>query len=240
MIRNDSQEEFKQGTWRTPTTTRTATGRRSAASTPARTPTCSHRGTFTASSPRCCATADTACSFFAARSGNEEDAVTARTFYTALELWSGTYYVPSGDPNCFDNTGQAIAIFYRPTPPGYDIVGWLQFVGETDLFQATGICNGNSLTFSINPACGALLTGTIVGGSTLNPATTCCWYCPSIHPDGADVLRHHHGHAEGGMNRRDALSREVFPMNRTFATIALALAMGSGLWAAPVRPTTGR
>lgn len=114
---------------------------------------------------------------FKGRIGNEDDAVAARSFYTADELWVGTHYVPSGSELCFDVTAQTFAIFHRPTPDGYDIVGWLQFEGSSDLFPVSGTCNGDRLEFGIAPECGSLLSGDIVG-STLTNGSTCCWYCP--------------------------------------------------------------
>jgi len=114
---------------------------------------------------------------FRGKIGNEVDAVAAKTFYTADELWVGIYDVPSGDPQCYEVSDYAYAIFHRPTPPGYDIVGWLQFAGASDLFQVTGTCNGTSLQFGNNPSCGWLLSST-VSGSSLTNGQTCCWYCP--------------------------------------------------------------
>jgi hypothetical protein len=114
---------------------------------------------------------------FKGQIGNEQNAIAVLSFYTAQEVWVGTHYVPSGSEFCFDVTGQTIAIFHRPTPPGFDIVGWLQFVGSSDLFQATGTCNNDQLQFAAGPGCGFLLTGDIMG-STLTNGGTCCWYCP--------------------------------------------------------------
>ena len=114
---------------------------------------------------------------FRGKIGNEMDAVAAKTFYTADELWVGVYYVPSGDPLCYDVSNYAYAIFHRPTPPGYDIVGWLQFEGASGLFQVSGLCEGGTLQFGNNPSCGWLLSGT-VSGSSLEDGQTCCWYCP--------------------------------------------------------------
>lgn len=114
---------------------------------------------------------------FKGQIGNEPNAVAAKSFYTADEVWSGTHYIPSGSEQCFDVTGQTIAIFHRPTPAGYDIVGWLQFVGSSDLFQVTGTCNNDQLQFGFSPDCGNYLSGGI-SGSTLTNGQSCCWYCP--------------------------------------------------------------
>lgn len=114
---------------------------------------------------------------FKGKIGNENDAVTGRTFYTAPEIWEGVYDVPSGDPKCFGVTGDCIAIFERPTPAGYDIVGYLQFVGASDLFPVSGTCDNNELLFGNGGECGWLLSGT-VSGATLTNGETCCWYCP--------------------------------------------------------------
>lgn len=114
---------------------------------------------------------------FKGKIGNELDAVAGRTFYTAPEIWVGTYNVPSGDPNCIAVSGECIAIFERPTPPGYDIVGYLQMVGASDLFAVSGTCNNDQLIFGNGGECGYLLSGTISGASLTN-GQTCCWYCP--------------------------------------------------------------
>jgi hypothetical protein len=110
--------------------------------------------------------------------GNEIDAIAARTFYTAIERWVGTYNVPSGDPLCLAVSGPAIMRIYRPTPPGFDIVGWIQWVGASNEFQATGICEGTDMDFGIHTdVCGTYISGTISGASLIN-VTTDCWYCP--------------------------------------------------------------
>lgn len=115
---------------------------------------------------------------FRGRIGNEVDAVAARTFYTAIERWVGTYNVPSGDPLCTAVSGPAIMRIYRPTPPGYDIVGWIQWVGASNEFQVTGTCEGTDFDFGIHPeVCGTYISGTISGASLIN-VTTDCWYCP--------------------------------------------------------------
>ena len=114
---------------------------------------------------------------FKGQIGNEQNAIATKTFYTANETWTGTFYTPSGSEYCFDVTNQCIAIFVRPTPPGYDIVGYLQFVGSSDLFPVSGTCNNDQLQFGIAAECGAYLSGTI-SGSTLTNGQTCCWYCP--------------------------------------------------------------
>jgi hypothetical protein len=77
-----------------------------------------------------------------------------------------------------------IAIFERPTPAGYDIVGYLQFVNASDMFAVAGTCDNNQLLFGNGGECGWFVSAT-VSGATLTDAVTCCWYCPlNPPPDG--------------------------------------------------------
>ena len=135
-------------------------------------------GSFTAKFPEMLCDGDHEFTIvFRGKIGNEVDAVAARTFYTADELWVGIYDVPSGDPLCYEVADYLYAIFHRPTPPGYDIVGWIEFQNASDLFPVSGQCDGSSLQFGFNPQCGWFLSGTI-NGAALADGQTCCWYCP--------------------------------------------------------------
>lgn len=184
QITNDSNEEFGPGTWELyyddANGNRTRENNLDTSAYSSLAPGAS----FTAKFPELLCDGGYAFTLvFKGKIGNENDAVTGRTFYTAQETWVGTYDVPSGDPLCVGVTGQCIAIFDRPTPAGYDIVGYLQFVGASDLFPVSGTCNSNQLLFGFGGECGWLLSGT-VSGATLTSAQTCCWYCPLNPPPG--------------------------------------------------------
>jgi hypothetical protein len=145
-------------------------------------------GTFTAKFPELlCDGGHEFTLVFRGKIGNEVDAVAAKTFYPADELWVGTYIVPSADPLCYGVSDLVYAIIHRPTPEGYNIVGWLEFANASDLFPVSGTCGGGTLQLGNNPQCGWLLSGT-VSGSTLTDGQTCCWYCPlNPPPSGAFV-----------------------------------------------------
>jgi len=177
-IRNDSNEAFGAGTWElyyddvNGNRTKQTQFDTSAYSS------LSPGASFTAKYPEMLCDGGYAFTLvFKGKIGNEENAIATKSFYPAQETWVGSFYVPSGDPLCYDVTNQVYAIFERPTPAGYDIVAYIQFVGSSDLFGVAGNCTGDQLQLGFSSDCGWLLSGTI-SGSTLTSAQTCCWYCP--------------------------------------------------------------
>lgn len=113
---------------------------------------------------------------FEGKIGNEVGAIAARSFYAANETWTGDFSIPASD-SCIVTEGTVVVIFERPTPAGYQLTGWMEFIGYSTQFYASATCAGGNLQMGFNPSCGYLLSGTI-SDWMLTAGQTCCWYCP--------------------------------------------------------------
>jgi len=153
VIHNDSAVEFGPGTWslydedengnRSPASGLDVNGHAGGVSA---------SGSFTAKFPEL--PCEDGCEFtqvFRGMIGNGLDAAAARTFCTADELWAGVHDVPSGDPLCSDVSNHVYAIIHRPTPPGYDIVGWLEFVVRATCSRSPACATGGRSNSDTTP-----------------------------------------------------------------------------------------